>query len=63
MLLIEIFYEVDEFCKELKKVSDKNLLTDGSGQRNRAISLKPSEVMAITVYFYDQKTPGFQTWG
>lgn len=52
MLLIEIFCEIDDFCKGLKKVSDKNLLTDGLGQRNRAISLSLSEIMTINVYYH-----------
>jgi hypothetical protein len=52
MPLIEIFCEIDDFCKDFKKLCDKNLLTDGSGQRNRAISLSTSEVMTITVYYH-----------
>lgn len=52
MPLIEIFCEIDDFCKQFNKEIDKNLLTNGNGQRKRAISLTLSEIMTIIVYYH-----------
>jgi hypothetical protein len=52
MQLILIFCEIDDFCKDLNKIIDRNFLTDGSERRNRSISLSVSEIMTITVYYH-----------
>lgn len=58
-MLVEIFYEIDEFCKQYEKQFEKRLLTDGSGKRNRKFSLTASEVMTIIVYYHQS---GYKTF-
>lgn len=53
MHIVEIFYQIDEFCKTFEKTINRNLLTDGSGKRNRSFKLSLSEVMTITIYFHE----------
>jgi len=59
MPLIEIFCEIDDFCKQFEKEFDKNLLTDGFGKRNRIISLNLSEIMTICIYYH---STGYKTF-
>lgn len=59
MHLVEIFYEIDEFCKNFEKQFDRNLLTDGSGKRICSVKLSLSEVMTIAVYYHES---GYKTF-
>lgn len=49
MYLVEIFYVCDEFCKSFER--HQNLLTNGSGIRNRMFSLSSAEVMTIIICY------------
>lgn len=51
--LVEIFYLVDEFCKESEQYLErKSLPTDGKARRNRKPRMSDSEVMTILIYFH-----------
>ncbi len=59
MHLVEIFYEVDEFCKDFEKQFEKNMLTDGNNKRIREFSLSLSEIMTIAIYYHES---GYKTF-
>lgn len=51
--LVEIFYLVDEFCKESEQYLErKSLPTDGKARRNRKPRMSDSEVMTILICFH-----------
>lgn len=50
-MLVKIFCEIDDFCKQFEKQFDKRLLAGGTGQRHCHCSLRASEVMTICVYY------------
>jgi hypothetical protein len=52
--ITEIFYLVDEFCKEFEKVREDHLLTEKSEikHRNRKFKLSDSEVITILIMFH-----------
>lgn len=52
--LVEIFYCVDEFCKDLHKVMEGHTLDKqcGKKRRNRKFKLNDSEVMTILIAFH-----------
>lgn len=58
MHLVEIFYEIDEFCKQFQQMVEMNLLTDGSSKRDRAFKLSLSEVITIAIYYHES---GYKT--
>ena len=47
--IIEIFFIIDEFCKEFEKELSKktNLTSDGVRKRNRKASMSNSEIMTV----------------
>lgn len=51
--ITEIFYLIDEFCKEFEKATLAHTLKAGTGvkNRNRKSKLSDSEVMTIMVLF------------
>ena len=51
--IIEIFYTIDEFCKEIYQVIDKYSVTEGksANRRNKKSTLSQSEVISIMVLF------------
>jgi hypothetical protein len=51
-MLVKIFYHIDNFCKDFQKQFCKNLLSDGSGLRDRKSQLSMSEVMTICIYYH-----------
>jgi len=59
MQLTEIFYEIDEFCKQFEKQIERRLLSDGKNKRNRAFQLSLSEVMTIMVCYHES---GYKTF-
>jgi len=50
-LLIAIFCDVDDFCKEYEKYNKKYLVTDGSNPAPRC-AMSMSEVMTIVLFFH-----------
>jgi hypothetical protein len=52
MLLITIFYEIDEFCKQFEKKYKKFLIKNGMQKRIKYGRLSMSEVMTICIYFH-----------
>ncbi|PKP42772.1 MAG: hypothetical protein CVT95_12390 [Bacteroidetes bacterium HGW-Bacteroidetes-12] len=52
--ITEIFFIIDEFCKEFEKAKDGHLLESNNGlkRRNRSFKLSDSEVITILVLFY-----------
>jgi hypothetical protein len=59
MHLTEIFYEIDEFCKQFEKQAEKRFLSDGQNKRDRAFQLSLSEVMTIMVCYHES---GYKTF-
>jgi hypothetical protein len=57
--LLELFYDVDEFCVHSLPTMQGQWLTEGSKQRNRARSLHISEVMTLLVVFHQS---GYRTF-
>jgi hypothetical protein len=58
-MLIKIFCEIDDFCKQFEQQFKTRLLAGGTGQRNRSCGLRASEVMTISVYFHES---GYRTF-
>ena len=52
--LVEIFYIVDEFCKEINPILEKHSLAAETTvkRRNRALSMSDSEVITIMILFH-----------
>lgn len=52
--ITDIFYMVDEFCKEYTKVQEAHLINESitKKKRNRAFTLSDSEVITIIIYFH-----------
>ena len=52
--LVEIFYLVDEFCKEFDKVKKRHILKKDCNKksRNRKFIMSDSEVITILIYFH-----------
>lgn len=59
MHLVEIFYEVDEFCKQFEKQFGARLLTSGQNKRDRQFSLCLSEIMTIAICYHES---GYRTF-
>ena len=51
-MLVEIFCEIDDFCKSFEEDWKKYLLSDGQMKRQKQSTLAMSEVMTIVVYFH-----------
>lgn len=62
MLLVTIFYEVDEFCKLFESDYKKILVKSGIQKRNRASQLSMSEVIAICIYFHHSGYKNFKQY-
>ncbi|MDN5270347.1 IS982 family transposase [Chloroflexus sp. MS-CIW-1] len=50
--LLELFCDVDDFCKVVLPIWQNRLLTSGAMQRRRKSSLSISEIMTILIYFH-----------
>lgn len=59
MELTTIFYDVDEFCKLFEKNFNIRLLSDGTGLRERPMSLTLSEAMTIAIFYHQS---GYKTF-
>jgi hypothetical protein len=57
--ITEIYYSIDEFCKEFEKVKKGHVLPENNGKksRNRVFILSDSEVITIMILFH---TGGFR---
>ena len=55
--LVDIFYFVDEFCKEIEKTMEGHLLVDESAKkrRKRAFIMSDSEVITIMIMFHQSR--------
>jgi DDE family transposase len=51
-MLVEIFCEIDDFCKYFEKEWTNRLISSGQIKRVRKSTLSMSEVMTIVVYFH-----------
>ena len=51
---VEIFYIIDEFCKEIEKTVQEHILTKDTSKkkRNRAFVMSDSEVITVMVLFH-----------
>lgn len=58
-MLLNIFYVIDNFCKDFEKQFDTRLLGNGKNIRNRSFKLTLAEVMTITIW-YNQS--GYKTF-
>jgi hypothetical protein len=58
-MLVEIFCEIDDFCKYFEEEWKNNLLSSGATKRVRKSTLSMSEVMTIVVYFH---TSGYRNF-
>jgi hypothetical protein len=55
--ITEIFYLVDEFCKEFERVKEGHILSEKTSvkRRNRKFTLSDSEVITIVILFHLKK--------
>jgi len=52
--IVDIFYLVDEFCKEFDKATEGHILQKDCSKksRKRAFRMSDSEVITIMIYFH-----------
>jgi IS5 family transposase len=60
--LLELFCDVDDFCKEFLPNWSRQLLTSGQKQRQRARSLTISEIMTILIAFHKSHYRDFKAY-
>jgi transposase len=60
--LLEMFCDVDDFCKEFLPIWNKQLLSSGQKQRQRARSLTISEIMTILIAFHQSHYRDFKAY-
>jgi transposase len=60
--LLEMFCDVDDFCKEFLPIWTKQLLCSGQKQRQRARSLTISEIMTILIAFHQSHYRDFKAY-
>jgi hypothetical protein len=58
--IIEIFVDVDDFCKEIQENLHQYLIEDTTGKRNRRTSLSQSEIIAILIAFHSGHFTNFK---
>ena len=62
MSLLELFVDVDDFCKNFLPKWRQKLLTDGSKKRLREGQLSLSEIMTIIIYFHQSRYRTFKSY-
>ena len=62
MSLLELFVDVDDFCQIFLPVWERALLGDGARKRLRKGQLTVSEIMTITIHFYQSDYRDFKTY-
>jgi hypothetical protein len=60
--LLELFCDVDDFCKEFKPEIDKKMLMSGERRRNRERSMTVSEMMTILIAFHQSSYRNFKAF-
>jgi hypothetical protein len=60
--LLELFCDVDDFCKVFLPVLDQHLLSSGLKTRHRTRSLTISEVMTILIHFHQSHYRNFKAY-
>ena len=60
--LLELFCDVDDFCKAFLPIWDQQLLSNGQKQRQRKRSLTMSEVMTILIAFHQSHYRDFKAF-
>ena len=60
--LLELFCDVDDFCKVFLPIWDQQLLANGQKQRQRARSLTISEIMTILIAFHQSHYRDFKAY-
>ncbi len=60
--LLELFCDVDDFCKGFLPIWNKQLLANGQKQRQRARSLTISEIMTILIAFHQSHYRNFKAY-
>ncbi len=60
--LLELFCDVDDFCKSFLPVWQKQMLTSGEIQRQRERSLRISEIMTILIHFHQSHYRHFKAY-
>jgi hypothetical protein len=60
LLLLIIFYEVDNFCKQFESEWEKILISDGKRKRNRKSRMTLSEIMTIAIFFHHSNYKHFK---
>jgi IS5 family transposase len=60
--LLELFCDVDDFCKAFLPVWNRQLLASGAKQRQRARSLTVSEIMTILIAFHQSHYRDFKAY-
>ena len=58
--LLELFCDVDDFCKVVLPIWQNRLLTSGAMQRRRKSSLSISAIMTILIYFHQSHSRHFK---
>ena len=62
MSLLELFVDVDDFCKVFLPVWERALLQDGARKRCRKGQLTVSEIMTIVIYFHQSHYRDFKAY-
>lgn len=60
--LLELFCDVDDFCKVFLPIWEKQLITSGQKQRQRDRSLSMSEIMTILIAFHQSHYRDFKAY-
>ena len=60
--LLELFCDVDDFCQAFLPFWNRQLLTSGQRQRQRARSLTISEIMTILIAFHQSHYRDFKAY-
>ena len=55
--LVEIFYIIDEFCKEIEKTMEGHILRKDTSKKkqNKAFTMSDSEVITIMIMFHQSR--------
>jgi len=62
MNLLELFWAVDDFCKEMDEEQSGHLLLSGKQQRRRAGQLSDSEALTIMIHFHQSQYRNFKAY-
>lgn len=60
--LVEIFCDVDDFCRVFMPEWEKQCLSDGTRQRNRACRMSMSEIITIIIAFHTSHHRDFKNY-